>query len=39
MFRSLCLFATLFAVTFVFAQQKPAAAKPAAGSFERGIAV
>jgi protein-disulfide isomerase len=36
MFRSLCLFATLFAVTFAFAQQKPVAstkapAKPAAG--------
>src|SRR5690242_18843618 len=36
MFRSLCLFATLFAVTFAFSQQKPAA-KPAATASNTGL--
>jgi len=41
MFRSLCLFATLFGITFAFAQQKPAGkvttAKPAASVSSTGL--
>jgi len=36
MFRSLCLFATLFVVTLTFAQQKPAA-KPVASTSNAGL--